>query len=1058
MQSDNSMGYPLNFTKEDHPAEQSNLKERPDSPVPSCVSMKSDGSMGYPLNFTQEDGNTQHNSEERSVSPTFSSASMQSDNSMGYPLNFTKEDHPAEQRHSNLKERPDSPVPSCVSMKSDGSMGYPLNFTQEDGNTQHNLFHKRLHSPTPISMKSDNSMGYPLNLSNDYAQEKHDLQHTKAQLKCMLKKTFQCVFESSTQQNTPTCLNKVYTDLYVTEGRGLEVNQEHEVKQTERSFRRPATQDKAINCSDIFKPLPGQQKPIRTVLTNGIAGIGKTFTVQKFILDWAENEANEDIQLMFLLSFRELNLLTKTLLSLTELLQHFVKDITDIDIFRNFKVMLILDGLDESRIRLDFKSSETCCDVTEETSLDVLLTNLIRGNLLPSALLWITTRPAAASQIPPEFIDRVTEIRGFTDPQKEEYFRKRISDDNMASRTITHLKSSRSLYIMCHIPVFGWIAATVLEKLLSETHTGELPRTLTQLYTHFLITQANVMKEKYTKRKDTDEEIIFKLGKLAFQELEKGNLIFYEEDLRECGINVKVASVYSGVCTQIFREESGLYQGKVFSFVHLTVQEYLAALYAHLSFLNDNMSVFESEQASPSSRGQRVSRLHKQAVDRAMNSQNGHLDLFLRYLMGFSQISNQNLLQSLLPLKWRGMKTDDTVKYIRQKIKDNPLPEKSINLFHCLNELGYQHLIEEVQTYLCSKILPKIKLSSDQWAALVFILLTSENDLDIFDLSQYMGSNEALQMLLPVVKVAKQLLITKCNLTEKSCQMLADVLRSKSSTLQELDLSGSYLQLREVKQLCLALGSEDCKLEKLRLNGCKLNDESCDAVISAFNSNAESLRELDMSGNQLNDSVVKKLSETLRTQKCKLEVLRLRWCGVKQEGFRDLTSALQTNPSHLKELDLSMNTSGDAEVRALCEVLNQPQCRLQVLKLNKCELTHDCCSSLESIMSSESSSLIELHLSDNKIQDSGVKRIAAGLQKAHCKLEVLKLYNCSISVNGCGFLASALKQNSSHLRELYLNWNHPTDTGTNPLKKLLETRPPNLKLEKLDINPPNSVN
>ncbi|XP_041920156.1 ribonuclease inhibitor-like [Alosa sapidissima] len=315
-----------------------------------------------------------------------------------------------------------------------------------------------------------------------------------------------------------------------------------------------------------------------------------------------------------------------------------------------------------------------------------------------------------------------------------------------------------------------------------------------------------------------------------------------------------------------------------------------------------------------------------------------------------------------------------------------------------------------------------------------------------------MGSNEALQMLLPIVKVAKQLLIRMCNLTNKSCEMLADVLRSKSSTLQELDLSGSHLQLRKVKQLCLALRSEDCNLENLRLNGCKLNEESCDAVVSAFNSNSASIRELDMSGNQLNDSVVKKLSETLKTQKCKLRVLRLRWCGVKQEGFRDLTTALQANPSHLKELDLSMNTSGDAGVHALCEVLNQPQCRLEVLKLNKCELTHDCCSSLESIMSSQSSSLLELHLRDNKIQDAGVERIAAGLEKAHCKLQVLKLCNCSVSVKGCGFLAAALRRNPSHLRELYLNWNHLINLGTNPLTELLDI--PDLKLEKLDINSP----
>lgn len=577
------------------------------------------------------------------------------------------------------------------------------------------------------------------------------------QIKYNLKKTL----DESTQQNKTSCLDKVYTEVYIIEGGGKDVNCEHEVRLTERSFRRTAIQDTEIKCSDIFKPLPGQQKQIRTVLTNGIAGIGKTFTVQKFIKDWTENKTNEDIQLMVLLSFRELNLFQKKLLSLTELLQFFVKETQNIDSIFKFNVILILDGLDESRISLDFESSEKCCDVTALTSVDVLIKDLIRGNLLPSARLWITTRPAAARQIPPELIDQVTEIRGFADPQKEEYFTKRISDENMAGRTITHLKSYRSLYIMCHIPVFCWIAAIVFEKLFSETHKEQLPKTLTELYTYFLITQTNI-KKKYTEKKEMDEKIILKLGKLAFQQLEKGNLIFYEGDLKECGIEMKEALVFSGVCTQIFKNDSGLFQEKVFCFVHLTVQEYLAALYAHISFIKDNIIVFERQEpshpSSPRSRGLNVFKLHKEAVDRAVMSQNGHWDLFLRFLMGFSQESNQNLLKTLLPQMRKTTGKGDTVKYIMQKIKDNPSPEKSINLFHCLNELSYPDLIEEVKNYLSSKFLSKIKLSPDQWAALVFILLTSEKDLDVFDLSQYMESNKAFQMLLPVVKEAKKVL------------------------------------------------------------------------------------------------------------------------------------------------------------------------------------------------------------------------------------------------------------------------------------------------------------
>ncbi|XP_062382931.1 protein NLRC3-like [Sardina pilchardus] len=391
-----------------------------------------------------------------------------------------------------------------------------------------------------------------------------------------LKSKFQHLVEGVPNQGETKLLQEIFTELYITEGGRGRVNDEHEVRQIERASWRPC--GRPIKCSNIFKPLLDddeasdvsshrQHKPIRTVLTKGVAGIGKTVSVQKFILDWTEDEANQDVHFIFPLSFRELNLMMDKKLSLVELIQHFFPEIKDSKIFTSSKrrIMFIFDGLDECRLPLDFHSNLSCCDVTKPISVSVLLTNLIRRNLLPSALLWITTRPAAASQIPPQYVDQVTEIRGFNDPQKNEYFKKYFkkitSDENLVNKTITHLKSSRSLYIMCHIPVFCWISATVVERSC-ESEKLEMPRTLTQMYTHFLVIQTSIKHLKYTERKETDEEMIFKLGKMAFQQLEKGNLIFYEEDLRECGIDVIEASVYSGVCTQIFREESGLYHGK----------------------------------------------------------------------------------------------------------------------------------------------------------------------------------------------------------------------------------------------------------------------------------------------------------------------------------------------------------------------------------------------------------------------------------------------------------------------------------------------------------------
>uniref|UniRef100_A0A3Q4I037 B30.2/SPRY domain-containing protein n=1 Tax=Neolamprologus brichardi TaxID=32507 RepID=A0A3Q4I037_NEOBR len=752
-------------------------------------------------------------------------------------------------------------------------------------------------------------------------------------LKTLLKKKFQCVFEGIAKAGNPTLLNQIYTELNITEGGTAEVNDEHEVRQIETASRKPDKPERTIKHGEFFNASSGRDQTNRIVLTKGVAGIGKTILTQKFILDWAEDKANQDIQLIFPFTFRELNVLKDKKFSLVELVHHFITTTKDSGIcrFEDFQVMFILDGLDECRLPLNFNNNMILTDVAVSTSVDVLLTNLIRGNLLPSAHLWITTRPAAANQIPPQCVDMVTEIRGFTDPQKEEYFRKRFRDEKQGSRVISHIKTSRSLHIMCHIPVFCWITATVLEEMLRTTEVRKLPNTLTEMYIHFLVVQAKVKKVKYDGGAETDphwspesRKMVEALGKLAFDQLQKGNLIFYESDLTECGIDIRAASVYSGVFTQIFKEERGLYQDKVFCFIHLSVQEFLAALHVSLTFINSDVNLLEEAQTI-SSRSEKT-HFYQSAVDKALESPNGHLDLFLRFLVGLSiSQTNQTLLASLLT-RLRSRSQFNQKTYIKKKLNENLSTEKSINLFHCLNELNDHSLVEEIKQSLSSGSISTDKLSPAQWSALVFILLSSKKEMDVFDLKKYCDSEEALLQLLPVVKASKNALLSSCNLSHRSCEALSSSLKLEDCELRSLDLSNNKLQDSGLKLLLAGFEIPYWKLETLRLSNCNLSKRSCEILSSVLSASYSILRELDLSDNDLKDSGMSILSSGLDNPHCKLETLRLTGCLITKYGCTSLVSAVKANLSHLRELDLTYNHPEEAGVKLL------EQLRLEILR------------------------------------------------------------------------------------------------------------------------------
>ncbi|KAK7912703.1 hypothetical protein WMY93_012914 [Mugilogobius chulae] len=847
-------------------------------------------------------------------------------------------------------------------------------------------------------------------------------------------------------------LSRIYTELYITQTHSKDDQTQHELTRLEAGFKQ-VQQETPIRCPDIFTPLPCEQKLIRGVMTVGVAGVGKTFSVLKFCVDWAQGSENQDVDLVLPLSFRELNLVCKgessvqqsySLLQLVKVFHPSLQPLSAHTLL-HAKVLFIFDGLDESRLSLDESrlSLDFNCKAISEVTVKVqksevslLLVNLIRGNLLPDALIWITSRPAAVNHIPAQYVHRLTEVRGFRDSQKKEYFQKRFSDVQQQDIVLTHITGSRSLHSMCQIPVFCWITATVLNHMLRRSQSEPLPQTLTDMYAHFLLVQTQ-RKRKYIRESGAlevtphDCEFLLKLGRLAFNQLQKGNLMFYQEDLQKVGLDISEASVHSGLCTEILKEESIIFEKSVYCFVHLSVQEFLAAVYMFHCFNHNNAEEIRSflgdwEENMP------LDVFLLKSLEKSFENKSGSLDLFVRFLHGLLQESNlqeavkeelqeavkKKLLRVLLgPVQTDSQTIQKIIHNLKEKNTGQISANGSITVFCCLTEMNdhsvHQQMLEILKTEFESD------LSEFHCQTLAHKLQMPQEVLEELDIKRFRRMPDGKLKLVPP-DTCREATILWNGLSKDHAAVITSALKSGSSGLKRLDL---WLRDADaVEAFCEGLMNPNCRLETLSLHHSRLLESSCSSLASALNSNPSHLRKLDLSWNEeLQDPGVSQICAFLQNPECHLDILRLENCRLGKDSCSSLSSALTLNPFHLRELDVTENPLSDAGVEYFCEALKTPGLKLEHLRLDNCSLSDTCCSALASaLIPVTESNLKKLDLSVNEVKDSGVELLCEYLRSPSCRLEAIELKGCGLTERSCAFLASSL---NVHMKDLRLNWN-----------------------------------
>ncbi|XP_028989877.1 NLR family CARD domain-containing protein 3 isoform X2 [Betta splendens] len=797
-----------------------------------------------------------------------------------------------------------------------------------------------------------------------------------------------------------------------------------------------------LGLAKLLEPLTRVSLPPRVSLTVGVAGIGKTTWLRHFIKQWSQGLICTDVSFVLPFTFCELNSLEK--LSAERLVKLAFPHLTDpsLVLSSSCRTLLILDGLDEFRCPLNFADAASCTDPKKEVSIDDLVTNIIRGNLLPDVAVWVTCRPGVASLIPGGLVDRVTEIPGFSPNDVQTFLRHHFSERGFSSNIWAHLESHKILKVMCYIPCICWIVADTLTYIMQSEPQEGLPKTCTGLYAHFCSMKAELGEPRGREPVKTDQvhgsnrKLLGNLGRLAFYGLLKHKYTFSEQDLRANGIEplLTQSSLGSGL---LVREDSIIFT--TYRFTHLTLQEFLAATFYHASSKRAIFDLFSESTMSWPKIG--FQNHFKSALQRSQQADDGHLDVFVRFVTGLLCPAALKPLGGLLALgKDDGNQKAWAAGFLQSLLvgAGAVVSLRAVNLAYCLQELQHTELLRGVEEDLRLGSLAG-KLSRAHCVVLGYLLHVSPECSERTNLTGSLNY-ATVKCLLPQLLYCSHLRLENNHFKDDVMELLGSLLSAKDCHIQKISLAENLISNKGAKALSRAL-LVNRTLTSLNLRNNNIGSKGARFLSEALKMN-QVLVSVNFQNNAIEEEGAQALAEVLQCNR-KLVSLNMRKNAIGAGGAKRIAEALKTNRT-LTKLILCSNQLGDKGTIALAEALTLNHTLLS-LQLQSNSISNKGMTALTKALRLNHG-LVSLNLRENSIGVEGAKNMAHALHENN-SLQELDLTANLLHDEGVQAIAGAIRVNQG-LTSLHLQWNFIKSSATKALAHALLS---NATMQLLDL-------